>query len=100
MKQENIDIYEEVVDEILLEKYKDKNMSGIFKLAKENIYSAIIYGVLSVALYIISKGTVFGLDLKAIIDIGILAILTSFVKNFLTTSEGKFAGLVDTVGLK
>jgi glycyl-tRNA synthetase alpha subunit len=78
----------------------NKKMSSIFKLNLQNVYSAIIYGVLAIALYIIAQGSVFGLDWKTIVDVGILAILTSFVKNFLTTSEGKFANVVDTVGVK
>ncbi|MEI6532466.1 MAG: hypothetical protein WCO06_01360 [Candidatus Roizmanbacteria bacterium] len=71
--------------------------NGIFKLVKENISSAIVYGVVAVLLVIISKGTIFGLDWKVLADVGILAVISSLVKNLLTTESGKFANLVKVI---
>jgi hypothetical protein len=71
--------------------------NGLLKLSKENLQSAIVYGLLSIALLIISKGTVFGLDWKVLLDVGILGILTSLVKNLLTTEKGNFIGTVKVI---
>ena len=89
-------VYEEC-DFTLLGNENNNMQNGIFKLSKENVYSAIVYGVVAVLLYILSKGTVFGLDYKVMIDIGMLAIITSVVKNLATTDSGNFVGIVKTV---
>lgn len=73
------------------------NTKGLLQLSWINIKSAIVYGVLALCVYIISKGSVFGLDWKILVDVFILAILTSFVKNFFTTDSGDFAGVVKVV---
>jgi len=71
--------------------------NGLLQLSWINIKSAIVYGVIAVCLYIISKGTVFGLDWKILVDVGVMAILTSFTKNFFTTNSGDFAGVIKVV---
>ena len=72
-------------------------MNGIGAISWVNVKSAIVYGLVAVILFIIAKGSIFGLDWRVITDVGIMAILTSFVKNFLTTNEGNFAGVVKVV---
>jgi len=71
--------------------------NGLGKLSVENLQSAIVYGLLAVALFVISKGTVFGLDWKALVDVGVLGVLTSLVKNLLTTDKGNFVGAVKVI---
>jgi glycyl-tRNA synthetase alpha subunit len=84
-----------------IEYYKLKEIktmqNGIGKLSLENIYSALVYGVVAVALYIIAQGTVFGLDWRMLVDIGALGILSSFVKNLMTTDKGNFVGVVKVI---
>ena len=79
---------------------KNNNMNGIGKLSWINVKSALVYGLVAVALAIIANKTVFGLDWLVLADVGIMAVLTSFVKNLLTTSEGNFVGSVKTVDEK
>ena len=72
-------------------------MNGILKLSWVNVQSALVYGFVAVALLIISKGTVFGLDLKELVDTLVLGILASLVKNLFTTESGNFAGVVKVI---
>lgn len=65
-----------------------------------NIKSALISGVLmailGVATYVIGVGDVFSADGHTIVNIAVLAVLTSFVsfvKSILTSTEGTFAGV-------
>lgn len=74
-----------------------KMSNGIGKLSLANVKSAFVYGVVSVALAIIANQTIFGLDWHVLLDVGIMAILTSFVKNLLTTDEGNFVGITKVV---
>lgn len=74
--------------------------SGIFQINKEGVKSALVsvglMAVLGVAGYIIGLGDVFAIDLKALVNVGVMALLTgvvSLIKNFLTSDSGKFAGL-------
>jgi hypothetical protein len=76
----------------------NKNMkNGLLKLNKTNVYSALVYGFVAVALVVISQGTVFGLNWKALVDVGIVGVLTSLVKNLLTTEKGNFLGSVKVI---
>ena len=90
--------FTEVVGEELLKSNLEKQYmkNGIFKLTKNNLKSAVVYGLVAVAVVIISEGTIFGLDWKALTDVGILAVLTSIVKNLLTTDTSEFLGIVKT----
>lgn len=66
---------------------------------KSAIISALVMAVLGMAGYVIGVGDIFSLDFHKLANIGALAGLTvivSLVKNWLTTDEGKFVGLVDT----
>lgn len=71
--------------------------SGILELSWINIKSGLIYGLLAVIVYVISKGSVFGLDWKTLVDVGVLGLLTSLVKNFFTSDNGKFAGVIKVI---
>jgi len=78
-----------------LNENKDMN-NGILKLDVNNVKSAVVYGVVAIALVIISQGTIFGLDWKQLADVGVVAVLTSLVKNLFTTNDGNFAGIIKT----
>lgn len=85
--------------------------NGLFKLTWENIKSAIVYGlltlaatfVLSVAQKVMDAGTFFGLNWLAIIDSSAVSTLpliitaVSIIKNLLTTSDGKFLNTTDVI---
>lgn len=72
-------------------------MNGIGQLSWVNIKSAIVYGLLAVILAIIAKGSIFALDWRVLVDIGVMGVLTSFVKNIFTTNNGNFAGVVKVI---
>lgn len=85
---------EVVSNQILSDNYNKNMQNGIFKLDLANVRSAVVYGVVAVAVVVISEGTVFGLDWKVLTDVGVIAVLTSLVKNLLTTDSGQFVGVV------
>lgn len=91
--------FDEAVDIHYQSKLNEEKImqNGIFKLSWVNVYSAIIYGLLAMALYVISKGTIFGLDWKVLLDIGALGLLSSLIKNIFTTNEGNFVGLIKVI---
>lgn len=62
-----------------------------------NVKSALVYGLLAMVLAIIAHKSIFGLDWYALIDVAVMGILTSFVKNFLTTNDGNFVGVVKVI---
>lgn len=76
-------------------------MDGIFKLSVENVKSAVISGLLMAGIgvsgYITSLGDVFSIDPKALVNVAVMAFLTSvvsIVKSLLTTKSGDFVGAV------
>lgn len=71
--------------------------NGIGVISWINVKSALVYGLLAVILAIIAHGSIFGLDKYALVDVAVMGILTSFVKNFLTTNDGNFAGVVKVI---
>lgn len=85
--------------------------NGLFTLTKENVLSAITYGVLAILVTfaavvgaaILQHGSIFGLDWKDIIDKGIIAVIgiamiaISLLKNWLTNNEGKFLNLFKVI---
>ncbi len=92
------DEFEELVgSEIIKNQDNNKMDNGLFKLTKENLYSAVVYGFVLAALIVISKGTVFGLDWKMLVDAFITGALTSVVKNIFTTSKGNFGGVIPVI---
>lgn len=80
--------------------------NGLFKISKEQIVSAIVYGLvamiagglLAIANSIIDAGTFIGLDWKVVLDKGAMASLGAFVAvvsvivSLLTTKRGNFLG--------
>lgn len=67
------------------------------KISIVNIKSALVYGLLAVILAIIAKGSIFLLDWRVLVDVGVMGILTSFAKNFFTTDSGNFAGVIRVI---
>lgn len=74
--------------------------SGLFTLNLTNIRGALVSGVLTAILaiagYIIGVGDLFKIDVHALVNVGALSALTavvSLIKSFLTTNEGKAAGI-------
>jgi hypothetical protein len=74
--------------------------TGIFTLNlasfKSALVSTVLMAILAMLVYIIGLGDVWQIDLKALTNIGILALATglvSLIKNFLTSNDGNFAGL-------
>lgn len=84
---------------------------GLFTISKENVLSAITYGILAVLVTflavigaaILQHGSIFGLDWKDIIDKGAIAVIglimvgISLLKNWLTNNEGKFLSLFKVI---
>ncbi len=63
---------------------------------KSALVSGVLMAILGIATYIIGLGSVFSADGKTIVNIGVLALLTSivsFVKSSLTTDQGTFSGI-------
>lgn len=71
--------------------------NGMFKLTAINLNSALVYGLLSVALYVIKLGDVFIIDWHVAVNIFFMAMLASLVKNMFTTNQGNFAGVVPVI---
>ena len=76
-------------------------MSGFFTWSKKDVYSAltslVITVLIAVGVYITNVGSIWKIDWKTLVDIGIMAgivAVVSILKSLLTTKEGKFAGLV------
>lgn len=76
----------------------------MFTLNKENIKSALVYGVLvgllAVFGYIYKLGDVFKIDWKVLVNVGSSAFIgftISLIKNFLTTNSGKFLGVINVI---
>lgn len=81
--------------------YMDSNLGT---LSWANIKSALVYvfltATLSILIYIIGIGDIFLISTKSLVNIGVMSLATGFVsviKSFLTTSEGKFLGVVSVV---
>ena len=92
-----MDITDEV-GELLVNKQSNKEMkNGFGKLTCENWNSAIVYGVLADCLYILGAGNVFTLDWHQLVNVFVLAFLTSIVKNLSTDNHGDFAGTISVI---
>ena len=79
-------------------------MKGMFSLDANNVRSALVYGVLTalmlMAVYVVGIGDIFKIDYRSLLNIGVISLLTTFVslvKNLLTNSKGKFAGVVKVI---
>lgn len=90
--------WEEVSDEILQAKFNGKKMNnGILKLTWVNINSALVYGLVAMAVYIVGVGDLFILNWHMLINTFVLGVLSSLIKNLLTTNQGNFAGMVKVI---
>ncbi len=79
-------------------------MSKFFNLNMEDIGDAlaigVIAGVVAVIAYIVQVGDVFKLNFQDLVNafvFGSFGIVVGVLKNILTTSSGKFAGVIPTV---
>lgn len=73
----------------------------MLNLSWVEVKSALVYAVLSAVLatlmYVIGIGDIFKIEMKALINIGVMSLfvgITSIIKNFLTSSSGKFLGAI------
>jgi hypothetical protein len=80
--------------------------NGLFTIDWVNVKSAIVYGLLTMALAfilavaegVLKEGSIFGIDWSMVIDRGVLVSLgvfvsmVSIIKNLLTTKRGDFLG--------
>ena len=76
----------------------------MFKLNSTNLKSALVYGILTalvvVGIEVIAAKNIFALDWKTLVNDGVIAmvgVFVSLIKNFLTTNEGKFVGVVKVI---
>lgn len=69
-------------------------MKGLFTLSKENLWSALVYGIIMFLLSFISY--ISKLDLTPE-TLGTLGIISSILKNLLTTTKGNFGGVVPVI---
>lgn len=65
---------------------------------KSALAMGLVSGVLAMIAFILLNGSIFTLDIKGLVDAGVLAGLTSIsafiTTNFLTTQRGNFVGAV------
>lgn len=95
---------QDVTEEVgtLLENKNNNNMkSNFFKITKEDVKGALIsacfMALIAILIYVKEQGSIWALDWKELANVGIMAgivYLISVFKNFLTTADGKFLGLV------
>lgn len=69
--------------------------SNLFNVNIKDITGAVISGVIVAVLgYIGSSADIFSLDWGAILNVAVLAMVSSLVKSFATNSDGKFGGII------
>lgn len=75
--------------------------SPFFKVTWTEVKKALVLGVLMALLVVITEviavGDIYGLDWKTLLNLGIIALLTSFasfLQDLLTTRSGRFVGAV------
>lgn len=91
---DDYDITEQVGENYKLIK-ENKHMNWI--TIKSALVSGVLMAILGIALNVIQTGDVFAVDVKELINVGVIALLTSivsFLKSILTTQNGNFAGIV------
>lgn len=101
---ERYDATDAVGQSLLKDNLKFNMQNGLFKVSKENVKSAVVYGLLwgllVVLLQVQQAGSIFGLNWKEIADAGVLAVIAvaiTLLKNLFTTNAGNFLGLVKVV---
>lgn len=108
---EEYDLTDKVGQSLLEINLKKTMKNGMFKLDWANIKSAIVYGLLTMAVVfllsvvesILKAGSIFGIDWRHVTDTATIAALSLFVvglslvKNLLTTNTGHFLGVVKVI---
>lgn len=64
---------------------------------KSALISALLMGILAMAVYTLGVGDIWKIDTRALINVGIMSLLTgvvSMLKSMMTTSEGNFVGVI------
>lgn len=76
-------------------------MSNFFVWSMKDVYSALmsvlITVLIAVGVYVTNVGSIWKIEWKALVDIGVMAgivAVVSMLKSLLTTKDGKFAGVV------
>lgn len=94
---EDFDLTEEVGDYQLNE---EKLMNGLFKMTKEDflrgLMLGVITGVIAMLGYVLKVGSVFGIDLRSMLDVGVVAAIPAIISwlgSLLTTSRGNMLGV-------
>lgn len=90
---------------------KNSMENGIGKINWINVKSALVNGVCAMVLFfvisvvasVLQHNSIFGIDWKDVIDKGVMAALAVFAvmlslfRNFFTTNDGNFAGVVKVI---
>lgn len=76
-------------------------MSKIFRVSWVDVLDALVFGLLTglvvIGTEMIAAKTIWGLDWRTLLNSGVIAfvgVITAFIKTLLTTSTGKFAGVI------
>lgn len=68
--------------------------SSLFKVNAKDVLSAVLSGVVIAILgYLSTLTNILNLDTSALLNVAVLAIVTSLLKALGTNSDGKFGGL-------
>lgn len=103
MKYDWNKIYEEMEESSMVGKgylerfYQDKKTYMDMTMLKSALTSGVLTAILAGAVFILGKGSVFGLDMHALINVVAMALLTtivSLIKQMGTTEAGNFMGVV------
>ena len=63
---------------------------------KSALVSVVLMAILSIIVYILGVGDIFAVNVKIIVNIGVMSLLSgiaSLIKSSFTTEAGKFAGV-------
>ena len=74
-----------------------KIMSLKLKDLKGAVVSGLIMALFAMSMHILGVGNIYAVNIQDLINVGVLALLTSFVsliKSFFTNEEGNFLGVV------
>lgn len=88
--------------------------NGYMTLSRENVRSAVVYGLLvssltfamAVGQDVLDAGSLLHVDWSESLDrggvavVGVLVTVVSVIKNLLTNSQGRFLGVVDVIPSK
>lgn len=89
--------------DLKVEDYQNNRENKMFTLSIGNIKSALVSAfvtaLLGMAGYVIGLNDVYNINIHSLVNIGVLSLLTAIVsllKNFLTSNNGEFLGVVNT----